>query len=118
MNRKLSCVSLALLLVLGSSCVLHDTATSMSELPSQNGKPVVHVNTTSIALHLLFTQPLVGNAQFDNTVKEMTTHLVASGAKNVRIVQSNSSSYWYLFFPFTLIITPVVTNVAADGELK
>ena len=39
------------------------------------------------------------------------------GGDNVRVFQAATENYWYGFPPFTWIVTPVISTVAADYEV-
>jgi hypothetical protein len=107
---------LALVALLGAmGCAFTSKATEFNGLPDCHGKKITHVNTTKVALHLLFKDPLVGDATIQSTVAEWSAQCKAAGASQVRIVQSHKKTYWWLLFPITLVINPVVTNVAGDA---
>ncbi len=97
-------------------CTMTSTASSYNGLKDFDGNEVTHYNTTNVALHVLFKDPLWGDASFDKTMSDMTSAAKADGHENVRVVQSSKSTLWYLFFPLTLVINPVVSNVAADAH--
>ncbi len=105
---------LAVLFAVATGCTWTDTATDFNGLTDHEGHKVTHTNHTRLALNLLIFEPLVGNASMQANVAEITAQAKADGANGVRIVQSNESTWWWCFFPISLIITPVVSNVAAD----
>ena len=108
--------ALALVLVLAvfSGCSTTTVAKDFNGLGTPAGK-AVHVSTSNIALHLLMNKPLAGDASLEKTVADFTAAAKQEGASKVQIVQSSSSKLWYLFFPITLVVTPVVSNVAGDA---
>lgn len=112
---KLSALMLALGLAC-SGCSTTKTATDWNGLASPDGKPLGHVSASNMAIHLLVGKnPVWGNASLDQTVSDFTAAAKAQGATKVRIVQSNSTSWWFVFFPFSLLVTPVTSNVAGDA---
>jgi len=88
---------------------------NFSGLSTTNGDPVAHLNTTNIALHLLMKKPLKGDATLEKTVEDFTAAAKGEGASKVRIVQSSQNKLWWVLFPFTIVITPVISNVAGDA---
>lgn len=85
-------------------------------LTSPDGTPVAHLNTSNLALHLLVgKQPLIGDASLQRTMVDFTNEAKRLGATKVRVVQSNERAWWFIFFPFTLLFTPVTSNVAGDA---
>jgi len=109
--------TLALLLVLAmfSGCSTTTVAKDFNGMDTPAGK-AVHVSTSNIALHLLMGQKaLAGDASLEKTVADFTAEAKKEGASKVRIVQSSSNKLWYLFFPITLVFTPVLSNVAGDA---
>lgn len=99
-----------------AGCSTTGTAKDFNGLASPDGQPIAHLSTTNYAVHLLMGKnPVWGNASLEKTVSDFTASAKAQNASKVRIVQSNSHSLWYLFFPFTALVTPVITNVAGEA---
>lgn len=114
MGLKFLAVMLASGVVL-SGCSTTKTAREWNGVASTEGAPLAHLSTSNMAVHLLLGKnPAWGNASLDKTVSDFTAAARAQGATKVRIVQSNSTSWWFLFFPFSLLVTPVTSNVAGD----
>jgi len=107
-------LALVLILALFSGCSTTTVAKDFSGLSTPSGK-AVHVSTSNIALNLLMNKPLSGDASLEKTVADFTAAAKQEGASKVRIVQSSSSKLWYVFFPISLVVTPVVSNVAGDA---
>ncbi|MFZ5802350.1 MAG: hypothetical protein ACOY3K_04485 [Candidatus Omnitrophota bacterium] len=85
-------------------------------LPTTEGKAIAHVSSSNLAVHLFMGKdPLWGDASLEKTVSDFTQAAKMEGASKVRIVQSSSRAWWFVFFPFTLILTPVTSNVAGDA---
>ena len=53
----------------------------------------------------------------DGLVADITEEVKNRNGSNVRVFQADSENYWYGFPPFTWIITPVISTVAADFEV-
>jgi len=100
----------------GTGCSRTHTARDLNGLKTFDGREAAHINTTNYAIDLLFV-PLIGDATLEKTVSDMTFRAKASGASEVRIVQSSYKRLWYIFPPFSLVIHPVIGNAAADALL-
>jgi len=107
----------AAVLVLAAGCSSMSVATDFNDLTMPGGKPVAHINTTNISLCLLMdeTRSLVGDASLNKTVADCTQKAKAEGASKVTVVQSHTAKYWYIAIPISLIVTPVVSNVACNA---
>ena len=102
--------------LLSSGC----TSTSMNQkfngLSTPAGPPVGHINTSKYALHLLFgVLPFLGNASIEDALDAAAQKAKEAGADQIRIVQSQKTAYWFALPPISFVITPVVSNVAADA---
>ncbi|MEP6959806.1 MAG: hypothetical protein ABI980_13840 [Nitrospirota bacterium] len=115
--RHSAMVMVMLVLVMGGAagCSISDRATDFSGLKGMDGDKLTHINTRNYAVHLFVSQPLIGDATLQNTVKDFTKDAKATGATKVRIVQSSETYLWWIFPPFSLILTPVTTDVAGDA---
>ncbi len=112
--KNFSWVVIASMLV--SGCSSTKVANDFSGLNTTEGKPIAHLSTSNLALHLLVgKKPLIGDASLQKTVADFTTAAKAQGAKEVHVVQSSGRAWWFLFFPFTLVFTPVTSNVAGEA---
>ena len=108
--------SLMIVALMLTGCSSTKVAKDWNGVGSPDGQVLGHVSTTNWGLHLLVgRQPLAGDASLEKTVSDFTAAAKAQGASKVRIVQSHSTAYWFIFFPFTLLITPVNSNVAGDA---
>ncbi len=96
-------------------CSSTTIAKDFNGLSSPDGTVIGHLSTSNVALHLLMNKPLKGDASLEQTVADFTAAAKAENATKVRIVQSSQRKLWYLFFPFTLVITPVFSNVAGEA---
>lgn len=107
---------LILALAVASGCSSTTVAKDWNGLNSPDGQTLGHVSTSNIAVHLLLgKKPMWGNASLEKTVDDFTAAAKAQGASKARIVQSSRTNWWFLFFPFTLLVTPVTSNVAGEA---
>jgi len=107
-------LALVLVLAMFPGCSTTTVAKNFNGMDTPAGK-AVHVSQSNMALHLLMNKPLAGDASLETTVADFTAAAKKEGASKVRIVQSNSNKLWYLLFPITLVLTPVMSNVAGDA---
>ena len=99
-----------------SGCGSTKVASDFNGLNTPDGDVIGHLSTSKLAVHLLVgKKPLWGDASLETTVSDFTAAAKAQNAKKVRIVQSRSTALWFLFFPFTLVLTPVTSNVAGEA---
>ena len=89
-------------------------AASFNGLSTPEGAAVAHLNTSNLALNLLFTQPLLGDASLAGTVSDFTNKAKEQRGSKVHIVQSDTTTWWWVFPPFSFVLTPVSGNVAGD----
>lgn len=97
-------------------CAFHSTASHWNGRVGPNGEPVFVKSTSSVGFNLFVLIKLVGGTNIDGMIDEMTGNIAAEGGDRVRVIQSSTENYWYGFPPFTWILTPVITTVAADYE--
>ncbi|MCB9870588.1 MAG: hypothetical protein H6837_12080 [Planctomycetes bacterium] len=105
-----------LFLCLGQSCVFHSHATEWNGRVGPDGKPVKLTSTTKVGLKFLVALPFLGNMEIGGLVDDITRSVKEDGGDKVRVFQAASENYWYGFPPFTWILTPVISTVAAEYE--
>lgn len=103
-------------LVALTACVQHSHVTDLSGVDGLRGEPIEYQVTTSYALHFLFIFRMFGNAKHDVTVERFAAEAAERGATRLRIAQTSTSIYWYVFPPISFFIQPVVTTVEGDVE--
>lgn len=106
-----------LILACGLFCAACSTtrqAANFNGLATPDGMPIAHLSTSNLALHLFGTMPLAGDASLTGTIAEFTRIARMKQATKVRIVQSSVVSWWFIYPPFSFILTPVSSNVAGD----
>lgn len=114
--KKLLSVNVLFAALFLVGCSSTAKAPDFNGLSTPGGKPVAHVSSSNIALHTMFGKnPLVGDASLEKTVSDFTAAARASGAKNVQIVQSKVTKWWFVYPPISFLITPVTSNVAGDA---
>jgi hypothetical protein len=96
-------------------CSMTSTARDYSGLDIPEGSPKMHVNTTNVAIHWLFSSPMVGDATLTGVVKDCTAAAKLHGATKIRLVQSEVYTYWWILPPISFFIQPVVSNAAGDA---
>lgn len=97
-----------------SSCAFHSTATRWNGMVGPEGEPIYVKSTTNVGLNLLVLLKLLGGVDTQGMIDELTEEISEEGGNHVRIIQSSTENYWYGFPPFTWVLTPVITTVAAD----
>ncbi len=108
--------SLFLAILMFSGCSTTTVARDFNGLPTSEGKPIGHLSTSNMAVHLMFgKKPVWGNASLEQTVADFTAAAKAENASKVHIVQSSQQKWWFILFPFTLLVTPVTSNVAGEA---
>jgi hypothetical protein len=99
-----------------SGCGSTTVAKDWNGMTSPDGKPLAHLSTSNMAIHtILGKNPVWGNASLEKTVADFTAAAKAQNATKVRIVQSNSTKWLFIFFPISLLVTPVTSNVAGEA---
>lgn len=109
----------ATVIVLGlflGACTLSSTSTRWNGRVGPNGKPVYVKSHTNIGVNFFIFLPVFGATSLPAEINVLTEEIATEKGDTVRMVESTSENYWYGFPPFTWIITPVITTVAADYE--
>ena len=109
------CLVAAIAVCCMAGCSMSSFAKDYSGLSIPEGTPKAHVNTTNVAVHLLFSQPIWGDATLGAVVKDCTAAAKSEGASHIRLVQSNVTALWWLLPPITFVVQPVIANTAGDA---
>jgi len=112
--RRSSIGLILLVSVPSSGCVFSSKAKDWNELSGLDHLPATYMTTTKVGLNLLVIIPFMGDMGISGLVRDMTTEIKEEGGNEVRIVQGGSENYWYGWPPFTWIVTPVISSVAAE----
>ncbi|MEZ5977733.1 MAG: hypothetical protein R3F34_05895 [Planctomycetota bacterium] len=115
--KKRSTIALlaASVALLAGGCVSNTSATGFADLPTVDGRPQEFLGTTTYSLHFLFIVPLIGDGRMQRAVDAFSVEARRRGAENVRIIDTTSDTYWYVFPPISFLFQPVVTSI--EGEL-
>lgn len=109
--------SAALLLALGSaSCVMHSHHRDFNGMTGREGLETDYLVTTSYGLNMFMFLPFGGDTRLTSTVDAFSAEAAAIGGQQIAITDSDTTLYWYLLFPLTLIFTPSVTTVKGDVQ--
>ncbi|MEQ9365450.1 MAG: hypothetical protein RIF32_14485 [Leptospirales bacterium] len=104
---------LLLLTIMVGLGACHTTATGgkFNGTTTPDGSPRVYQLTTNYAIHLGFGfYPVVGNASVESSVDAFTEDARKNGGARTQITNMDYDSLWYIFPPFSFIITPVITD--------
>ena len=113
--RYVLCLAVVAALCCATGCTMTRVARDYSGLSIPEGTPKAHINTTKVAIHVLFSTPVVGDATIPTAVKECTATAKREGATRIRLVQTDVTTFWWAFLPLSLFIQPVVANAAGDA---
>ena len=109
-------LALALSFAMLTGCSSTTVARDWNGVGSPDGQVLGHLSTSNVALHLLLGKnPVAGDASLEKTVSDFTAEAKSLNATKVRIVQSSQTKWWFILFPFTLLVTPVTSNVAGEA---
>jgi len=115
MVRQAKCIiMLAGFLLILNGCAYHSTARNWNGLTGSDGNPTYYKTTTKVGFNLFVGIPFIGNNRIDGMIDTLTSEIAGAKGDHVRIVQGSNENYWYGFPPFTWILTPVLTTVAAE----
>ena len=100
----------------GSGCAFYSTAREWNGLNGPEGKPTYYMTTTKVGMNLLIAVPFLGDMGISGLTRDLTKEIAEEGGDDIRIVQGDSESYFYGWPPFTWVITPVISTVAAQYQ--
>lgn len=101
-------------LVLAMGCSFHSRATHWHARTGPEGKPVFALTTTTYGLNLVIAMPVLGSTSLDEMVDVASARIAELGGDRVRLVETESSNYWYAIPPISWILSPVVTSVTLE----
>jgi hypothetical protein len=115
-NFNMNYVLIACLILSGCTSVNHAKGFNEFSTPfSGAGKPISHLTVSKMAVHLLAGKiPFFGNAEKSMVLDRFAYEARLAGADTVRLVQSQSTTWWFAFPPLTFLITPVTSEIAGD----
>lgn len=114
-KRTIPALSCGVILLL-SGCAMHTTSKDWNGLVGPNGEPSYYKATTKVAFKLGVIIPFLGDLSIDGLIDDLTEDIAEDQGNKIRIVQADSENYWYGFPPFTWIVTPCISTVAAQYE--
>lgn len=97
-----------------AGCAYTTTAKDWNGLHGADGQPTYYTSTMKVGLNLLCAIPFLGDMGISGLTTDLTGDIKQAGGNEVRIVQGTSEAYFYGFPPFTWVITPVISTVAAE----
>lgn len=97
-----------------TGCSFTSTAKDFNGLTFPEGTAKAHISTGNIAVHILFSKPIWGDATLNGVVSDCTKAAKTEGASRIRIVQSDVTTFWWIFPPISFVIHPVWASTAAD----
>lgn len=109
-----TCVLSVLLAAASSGCAFTTTAKDWSGLTGPDNKPTYYASATKVRLNLVVVIPFLGDMDISGLTRDLTEEIRTEGGNEVRIVQGTEESYFYGFPPFTWVVTPVISTVAAE----
>ena len=114
MRRALLLMTVCVVLA-AVGCSWTNTAKDFGGLQDADGNAVTHVSTSKLAVHLLFKEPVLGDATLEATGAAFADGVKDAGGARFRIVQSGTTTYWWVLPPVSFVIHPVLTNIAGDA---
>lgn len=97
-----------------SGCAMHSTSKDWNGLIGRDGSPTYYKTTSKVAFKLFIAVPFIGDTSIDGLVEDLTEEIASEKGNYVQIVQADNENYWYGYPPFSWIITPVISTVAAE----
>ena len=113
---KLPTTALLSTTLLLAGCSFHSTATHWNGRIGADGAPIFVQTTTNVGLNALIVLPLLGSTTIDAMLDVTTGEIAARDSDRLRVIQTDSTNYWFGFPPFTWILTPVITDVAVEYQ--
>ncbi|HMV46104.1 MAG TPA: hypothetical protein PK079_20660 [Leptospiraceae bacterium] len=113
--KKLLFLSILLITSVLINCSTTTKVKQFNNTTTPMGKPKYYQTTTNIAVHFFFglipIHDKLGNSSFEQTLDDFTDDAVKNRAPKVHIIQRETTRYWYILLPFTIILTPVSTEL-------
>jgi hypothetical protein len=116
MRKRIGLLSLLVSFVLTSGCTMTSTSKQWNGRLGPNGKPVFVKSHTNVGLNIGIFIPVLGATTLPKEIDKLTKEIETEQGNDVRMIQSTSDNYWYGYPPFSWVLTPVITTVAADYE--
>ncbi len=113
--------TLATLVVAGflglSSCVSTTLYDVHEDMANHQGAPIDFQVTTVVGMHFLFDiLPLFGNGSLDYGIRSFQDAARERGALTMRIAETETTVYWWVYPPISFVIPVVVSRVTGDVQ--
>lgn len=108
------CVPLPLALL--SGCMFHSQADEWHDRTGINGQPIRLLTTTMVGFRLFVLVPIFGDPSTANLVHAATERLQRVGGQRLRVVETESSNYWFALPPLSWFVSPVIGSVSIEYE--
>ena len=95
-------LALAACLCLLAGCAMHSRATHWNNHVGPDGEPVFVLQSTFVGLNLAALVPFVGSTTIDDMLNESTAWIDSHEGTHLRLVETESSNYWYGAPPLSL----------------
>lgn len=93
------------------ACNTTATSKKFNGTTTPDGGARVYQLTTNYAIHLGFGYyPVAGNASVEASVDAFTKDARKNGGTKTAITNMDLDTLWYIFPPFSFVITPVITD--------
>ncbi|MCB1177751.1 MAG: hypothetical protein KDK36_09250 [Leptospiraceae bacterium] len=97
------------------NCSITKKAKKFNNTSTPTGKPVYYQTTKNIAVYFFFglvpIHKKLGSSGFENTLDDFTKSAAKDKNTKVHIIHREDENYWYAGFPFTVIFTPISTEL-------
>ena len=115
MKNKIILSFLLCVAIFMSQCSLTTHSVKVNGTHTPDGTPRSYQTTTNIGLHVILgSYPVYKSAEFDATLDAFTKAARKNGSSKIRIIQTETTRWVLLLPPFTLIFTPVHTQIVGE----
>jgi hypothetical protein len=104
------------LLALLSGCTLHSVAEQWHGRTGVDGRPVHLLTTTIVGFNLLVIVPFLGDPRASTLIDAATRRLEQVDGQRLRVVETESSNYWFALPPLSWFVSPVIGSVSIEYE--
>ena len=87
---------------------------TFEDLSSATGEPKYYQTTNKIAIHLFGVYPVIENAKFDSTLNEFSKAAKKKNATKIQLIQRETYKWYLVYFPVSLVLTPVSTEIVGE----
>jgi len=115
MTTRFKKISIALVctLLFAINCTSTKTAKRFSNIDTPDGRPATFQSTTNLGVNLfIVVYEVYDKASLDNTVNDFTLAAKKDRASKHMITNTSCNPWWFIFPPFSLVITPISCTVS------